>query len=958
MDEPRRGRGVGRALEAFANAVLERTLPRIRQWLALRLGPRAELAGLELDGARVHLVDARIPLGPRAILHASRATFVTRAEHLALGLPPVRLETLEGRVELPSTTASVTLDGAPEHGADEWISGRVTLRDLSIAGRAYEGTAVVWLTSERFAIENARLADVDGSSSLRVKAGGTFDGGELRVTHARADADATPIAAFLEAIAALRGADLPRVPLHSDARVSGHCELSREGSLSAALSATGGDARAELAIDGSLEQGALRGAAHGHVDPALIALAGIGIGGVPVAFEAALGGTIRQPRVELTGRSPELALRSSPESDPLTISRVRGSLTFDERAALDVRARTGRGSIAVSYDGALQLKIERAELGAALSFLPPRAAAIAERLALDRGELWLDVRTEGEAIEGVAHVESPRASVTLDPLRLIRSTRTVEHSALRAHVDARTLHDSMSGMVDLSLAIERASPSEVRADGSVSARQVEIVLGEREPVAMREAQARIEVRDARMLITGARARAFDGSISGAATVTWSGGRPRVVVGELVAESLREPLARWALSRRSIELMPGLSVSGALARRDGALRGELSASTPRSAASIRVVMSDEGSLRGSQLEGTLAIADVAPFFARWTMQPVSSAVWRLTGTFDGTIAAPRLDLDGRCDRQPVRVIGEHATIELVAEEVRTLARATRDRVVWSELVARTYGGTLRSRGSAAYDGAASARLELDDARAEMLPLTGGRVVGAYLEGALSGTLDVWRTSGDTTIGCGRLRVVDPEHRFVARAAAFVERVGLPLPDGRGVEALVASVKVHRGGWHFTEVSARVRQVRVRGDIEVRRDGSLDGRLSAHPEASWLSASSMLAPFASLLDEVPVQVSGSLSAPRFSADAWDAADGVLARSAFGRRVRAILVELAPDALARPSRADGRRGHGTASLLTTDALLDRLARDPENTELFEALIERGLRADEIAAGVAKRR
>ncbi len=1045
MDEPRRG--LGRALEAFANAVLERTLPRIRQWLAARLGPRAELASLELDGSRVHLVDARIPLGPRALLHASRITFVTRAEDLALGLPPILLERLEGRVEMhtrTALTAHVTLEGAPARASDEWIAGEIRLRELVIAGRAYEGAAKVWLTSERFGVEDARLEDA-GGLRLRVDAGGTFEGGELRTTHARAEADAAPVAAFVEAIAALRGADPPALPIAEGARVSGACELAIGGALRASLRASvGAEERASLEAEGRLEAGALRGEVRGAVAPSVLVLDRVAIGGAPLEYEATLAGTLGAPRVEASARGSALEVRAE-GSEPLAVTRVRAKLSLDRALALEVRARAGAGSLAASLeDGVLRLKIERAELAPLVSLVPERAARMAERLALAAGALWLDVRVRGDLIEGALHVEGPRASVTLEPLRASRATRAIEASTLRGRIDPAGL--PLAGPVDLELSVEHASAQGIRASGALSSRALSLSLGQREPAALTDVRGRVSIEGREARITEARASAFGGELRGAGTLAFDGEAARVIVTELIASSLREPLARWALSHRreasssedaeaararasapsaargsapsaapasspppasgrgpgggrpqpgpppragegalaaagrptrstaseeiererdeermrAVELRdlaPGLVVSGALARRGGALRGELEAKTPRSALAMRVVLSDEAELAGSELEGALALPDAAPLFARWSISPGLDAVWQLAGRFEGTLSAPRLELEGRCHRQPVIVRGARSTVELVTEDVRARARATRERVVWRELVARAYGGTLRSRGSASFEGAASARLELDDARAEALPLASGARVGAYLAGALSGTLDLWRARRGVTIGRGRARVVDPEYPVLARAAALAERFGLPLPERRGTEPLSAAVRLGPSGWRFSELSARVPELAVRGAVDVRRDGTLDGRLVASPASSWLERSVLLAAVGGLLAEVPVHLGGSLSAPRLVADAWDAADSALARSALGWPLRALLAEVAPDARARPSRAGGR-GHGTASLLTTDELLDRLARDPGDAELFEALLERGLRADEIAAGVAKRR
>ncbi|HEY8428772.1 MAG TPA: hypothetical protein VIL20_10375, partial [Sandaracinaceae bacterium] len=165
----------------------------------------------------------------------------------------------------------------------------------------------------------------------------------------------------------------------------------------------------------------------------------------------------------------------------------------------------------------------------------------------------------------------------------------------------------------------------------------------------------------------------------------------------------------------------------------------------------------------------------------------------------------------------------------------------------------------------------------------------------------------------------------------------------------------TVRIGPEGLRFTSIDAPLRELRVRGHVDVRRDRRLAGTVRVAPAASWLERSALLAPFAALVDEVPVHVAGTLSAPRLRASAIEFADGALARSSLGRRVRALLDELGAPA---PSIRGGAR-NGSASPLATDVLLDRLARDPEDAaEIFEALVQRGLAADEIEAGVAKRR
>ncbi len=145
-----------------------------------------------------------------------------------------------------------------------------------------------------------------------------------------------------------------------------------------------------------------------------------------------------------------------------------------------------------------------------------------------------------------------------------------------------------------------------------------------------------------------------------------------------------------------------------------------------------------------------------------------------------------------------------------------------------------------------------------------------------------------------------------------------------------------------------------EVALDGHVTVHRHGPLAGRLVLRPSAEWLRKSPLMSPLAVLLREVPVSVGGTLASPRFRADPREVADGAVARSPLGRRLRGILATLLPEAFGPPPRTIE-----PSRLLSTDALLDRLAADgADGAEHFEALLERGLSTDEIARAVARRR
>src|SRR5690242_11523056 len=111
MDDGWRG-----MFESFANALIERTLPRVRDWLTERFGPGATLGSMEVEGKKVHLDDVRIPLGTRIVVTATRATFVTSADDLMSGgFDALSLERLEGgAIAMGSVRARVGFEADPK----------------------------------------------------------------------------------------------------------------------------------------------------------------------------------------------------------------------------------------------------------------------------------------------------------------------------------------------------------------------------------------------------------------------------------------------------------------------------------------------------------------------------------------------------------------------------------------------------------------------------------------------------------------------------------------------------------------------------------------------------------------------------------------------------------------------------------------------------------------------------
>ena len=473
MDEgPRTGRSL---LEAFANALLERALPRIRQWLAQRLGPYAELRALELEGTRIHLVDARLPLGERAVLHAERATFATHPEELALGRAPIQLERLEGRLTITheggSLRAAVVFEGAEKASGDAWVEGGLALREVTLSGARFAGSARLQVTSERFAIDDAIVTSLDDQRArIELGAGGTFGAGSYRVEHARLEARAITAGLMMELARLVRGVDLPALPMGEDARASMLAALERDGAMHALATIEGHGARAELRGRGRIDREMLSGEAEGLLEPGLLTLRSARMRGEPLALRATLSGTRAEPIVRFEAMSPRV------EPIPgLALARVRASCQIDRGVTLEARARTERGSISLarSRAGELSAKLERVALSPLRSMMK---AAWGPAFALDEGELFAQLSGTSEALSGSVHVATPRASVTLAPMRAALGLRRVELAGtMRATVRAEALAQliaqgvALSGPIELEVNIERASL--VRAASSAKRRR-------------------------------------------------------------------------------------------------------------------------------------------------------------------------------------------------------------------------------------------------------------------------------------------------------------------------------------------------------------------------------------------------------------------------------------------------------------------------------------------------------
>ncbi len=353
---------VGRLFHAFANAVLARTLPAVREWLAARAGPGASVEAMEIDGARIHLRGARLPIGPTAVLEVDGATFVA---NVGEG-PPAILERLVGRLTVPDDdgghrfVAPLSLEGRPPPTGLEWVHGLVTVEGAhwtASAGRDEQaplaGTVLLSVTSSDWSLADGTAKAADATIAL--SGAGRIDDPGRGVERATLEAKDARVGHFLDAMAALAGrtASVP-VPLPWTGRCDARIDVAPEATRVRLDVRT---AASRLHVDADVADGAVRGA---HLEGAIVwddlvppMLAPHLAGSAPVTLEGrlegpfdALAGEVRLGCARVAATALREDLRVAARVDlggadgavvhgDLAFARAAGTLTVDATVAPD-----------------------------------------------------------------------------------------------------------------------------------------------------------------------------------------------------------------------------------------------------------------------------------------------------------------------------------------------------------------------------------------------------------------------------------------------------------------------------------------------------------------------------------------------------------------------------------------------------------------------------------------------
>lgn len=367
--EARRGTG-SRLLNTLANAILDRALPRVRAFLRDRVGEGANLEAMRMDGARVHLDGARIPLGERVVLTVERATLRVAPEGAARGAP-LRLDDLDGRVSVlghgqSRFEATLTFEGQEAAVApDVWAQGELRVHEATwtpAGPHALEGRATVRVTGDRWRLDAGALRA--GPARVEVSAEGELERGVGAVVDARIGVRDAGIGALVDALGALGGRDLSLArALPPAARASGELSWARGtgARVDLWLRGEGSELRVELECDpdGGVGAGRVEGHLGGDDAPFGGTLARFADGPVRARVDVALSGRLPRPDVEARVELDPVPTRllATPVGMEASASRAGDGpwvVSVDARAAISSVRASGR----VTSEGAIEASLE------------------------------------------------------------------------------------------------------------------------------------------------------------------------------------------------------------------------------------------------------------------------------------------------------------------------------------------------------------------------------------------------------------------------------------------------------------------------------------------------------------------------------------------------------------------------------------------------------------------------
>lgn len=489
-----RGRAA-RLFEGIANALLERAVPRVREWLQGRFGAGADVSGIRLEGREVHVDDTRVPLGERARLSIARATFRVTGE----AARPVVLQTLTGelRIDEGGLIAPVRFEAAASVRAEAWIDGalrveRATWPRVDGTGEpaSLDGSLDVIVTSTQFTLTRGELTSAE--ARIKVDAEGDLDEtGSKRLGRARVELAGARLGHFTDAAHAITGVRIGgALTLLRDAVLEGVLHWTESAGLDADLHAHTARSKLRVRATAALDEtigGSIEGDA--SVGELLTAFGGNPLGHHETArCEARLAGTTHAPR-------------------------TFGTLSLDGATQFDLAPTDDGLSVRFADAPAKLAEIAWAFTGGAAPALP-RDARFSGEIALGKtieGELGVETATSAL----VAKAKLDRNGTILDALVRGRLSFADARELFPESVRPRA-----EGAMQVVARVEGTTIAPI-AHVEVDAPAVELEVPALEPLPLRAVNARLSLERTRVVVRALRAKLHGGDASAEGIVSWA-----------------------------------------------------------------------------------------------------------------------------------------------------------------------------------------------------------------------------------------------------------------------------------------------------------------------------------------------------------------------------------------------------------------------------------------------------
>lgn len=414
-------------------------------------------------------------------------------------------------------------------------------------------------------------------------------------------------------------------------------------------------------------------------------------------------------------------------------------------------------------------------------------------------------------------------------------------------------------------------------------------------------------------------------------------------------ALADPAAEWGLPEE-------IQVTGLFEQVAGGpthVRAEVS--TPASSLVVEAHRSADAELSG-KLTGKLAVAEtVALGLFGQGLHPLPNGEIMLDAALAGTTGEPGLAGTAFVASLEISAGGpaDHPVYRFF--DVSIPFKLSRDELVVTGLTASAVNGKLRADSTVEFGiwpVQHASDVHWDGVRVEQLPTgpQGEHALDALLRAATSGRVRLVGEGSDLELltAEGEVQLDEPDFLFLRRLESTLSGYGLPLPPTHGTVSCRAKLAVSGGAIDVTGIEGALEGLTFSGDVRVRFDGALSGRLNVTLAPEFLVQSPVLGAGAELGPvDLPVTIGGTLADPAVGVDVAKAVGGLLRGKGVSNVVGAIgnILQSQPPAPAVAPPGDD-----------LDGMLGKILEGGEEAEhLMDRLAATGISPDEVRNLVA---